>query len=157
MQGWRGAAQAGHDLGRAGGEELKRLGEDGRIGRQRAHAHHCAARAHCSLAAMIMMMGSGCVLRGCPVMRVRTRVVVRGRTMQLASRHLVMDRHDKTRLVKAWRGTATPGEAGGRREHAEQIGEGNDAPHPDPHRSCQSQQHSADMLRAAMVHTRVAN
>jgi hypothetical protein len=56
-----------------------------------------------------------------------------------------MNRSDisQHRLIKAWRRTMAPGQRCGRREDAEQIGEGNELPHPDPHRSRQIQQHPA--------------
>jgi hypothetical protein len=155
VQGRRRAVQAGHDLGRAGGNRLKRLCDAGQVGRQRAHAHHRAARSRRTLAA-VMMRGRGRVLRGGLVMRMRPGVVMRGAVMRVAGLHLVMHRHEvgKKHVVKARCRTIAQGEACGRREHAEQIGEGNEAPHPDPHRSCQSQQHSADMLFARQCCTR---
>lgn len=93
-------------------------------------------------------------------MRVWSPVIMRGAGMHMVGQHLLMYRHEigDERVVKARRWTATPSEACCWREHAEQIGEGNEAPHLDPHRSCQSQQHSVDIaLRAAMSHTLIAN
>lgn len=67
----------------------------------------------------------------------------------MARNHVMMHRNELSQslVAKAGRSTA-PGKACGRREHAEQIGEGDDSPHPDPHRSRQSQQHPADRLLA---------
>ena len=156
MQGRRRAVQAGHDLGRAGGDGQKRLGDAGKIGRQRAHAHHRAAGPDGSLTAV--MMRSGCILRGGLLLGVC--MVVYRAAMHVSRRHLVMHRHGirQQGFIKTRRRAAAPGKACRRREHAEQIGEGDDPPHPDPHRSCQSQQHSADkVFRAAMLHTLIAN
>src|SRR5882757_871217 len=154
-QGRRLAVQAGDNLGRAGGDRLERLGDAGQIGRQRAHAHHRAARACLALA--VMMMRSGCILRGCLVMRMHAGMVARHvAVMGVACHHLMMHRHEigQQHIIKARRGTAAPGKRCGRREHAEQIGEGDEPPHPDPHRSCQLPQHSADMLFARQRRTR---
>jgi len=155
VQGRRRAVQAGHDLGRAGGNRLKRLCDAGQVRWQRAHAHHRAAWSRRTLA-VVMMRSGGRVLRGGLVMRMRPGVVMRGAVMRVAGLHLVMHRHavGEKRVVEARCWSATPGKACGRREHAEQIGEGNEAPHPDPHRSCQSQQHSVDMLSARQCCTR---
>ncbi|WP_245332005.1 hypothetical protein [Bradyrhizobium sp. NAS80.1] len=71
--------------------------------------------------------------------------------MQVVGLHLVMRRHEVGEhkvIAKAWRWTTAPGKSCGRRKDAEQIGEGDKPPHPDPHRSRQLQQHSADMLFA---------
>jgi hypothetical protein len=154
VQGRRRAVQAGHDLGRAGGNRLKRLCDAGQVGRQRAHAHHRTARSRRTLA--VVMIGHGRVLRGGLVMRMCPCVVMRGAVMRVAGLDLVMHRPEvgEERVVEARCWTATPSEACCRREHAEQIGKGNEAPHPDPHRSCQSQQHSADMLSARPCCTR---
>lgn len=147
--GRRGAVQAGHDLGRTGRHRADRRGDAGQIGRQRADAHHRTARAHCSLA--VVMIRSRCVLRGglggCSRMFVRN--------IAMARSHMVMRRSEVSETLVANAGrSAAPGKACRRCEHAEQIGEGDDPPHPDPHRSRQSQQHSAGMLSARQRCTR---
>ena len=77
-----------------------------------------------------MVMLGGRVLCGSLVMRMYSGVVMRSAVMHVAGLHLVMHRHEigKERVVKARCWTAAPGEACGRREHAEQIGEGDDPP-----------------------------
>ena len=92
MQGRRSAMQAGHDLGRAGGNRLKRLCDAGQVGRQRAHTHHRAARPRRTLA--VVMMGHGGVLRGGLLMRMRPCVVMRVVAMRMARLYLMMRRHD---------------------------------------------------------------
>ena len=104
MQGRRRAVQAGHDLGRAGGNRLKRLCEAGQVGRQRTHAHHRTARSRRALA--VVVMGRGRVLRGGLMMRMHPCVVMRGvllmrrvamhmaRLYLMARLHLMMRRHD---------------------------------------------------------------
>ena len=154
VQGRRRAVQAGHDLGRAGRHGLHWRRDDGQIGRQSADAHHRAAWTHCSVAAMAML--SGCILLGRLMMGVRFRVVVRRAVMIVASLHLVVHRHriGEAYVVKTGGSAIAPGKTCCWREHAEQIGEGDDPPHPDPQRSRQSQQHSADMLSARQECTR---
>ena len=129
MLGRRRAVQADHDLGRTGGDRLKRLCDIRQIGRQCARAHHCAAGADCTLA--VMMMWSRSVLRGGLVMRMRSGVVMRSAVMYVAGLHLVMRREEisQKRIVEAWRWTTAASEACGGREHAEQIGESDDPPH----------------------------
>jgi hypothetical protein len=141
VQGRGRTVQAGRDLGRAGRDRQERLGDGGQIGRQRADAHHGAARSGRPLAAMMLRRGP--ILRGGVVMRMGRCVVRRGVAMHVGVR-LVVHRHgiSELGLVRKTRcRTAAPGEGCRRRDHAEQIGEGNEAPHPDPHRSCQSPQH----------------
>ena len=104
------------------------------------------------------MMRRGRVLLGL-VMPMSPGMVVRGAIVRMARRHLMMDRcgiclRDP---IEARRRAAAPGQACRGHEHAEQIGEGDDPPHPDPHRSCQSQQHSADKCSARQLHTLIAN
>lgn len=156
MPGRRRAVQAGDDLGRAGRYRLERLCDAGQIGRQRADAHHRAARANLALA--VVMVRGGRVLRGL-VMRVHGDVIMRRAVVQVARWHGVMDRHEisQPRIVETRRRAGTPGKACSRREYAEQIGQRDEAPHFDPHRSRQSQQHSDSMLRAALLHTQIAN
>lgn len=156
MPGRRGAVQGGDDLRRAGGNRLERLCDAGQIGRQCTDAHHGAAGA--SLAFAVMMMWGRRALRG-QVMRVHGSMVVRHAVMHVASRHLMMDRHEisQQHIIETRRRAAAPGKRCRRREHAEQIGQRNEAPHPDPHRSLQLKQHPDSMLRAAFLHTQIAN
>lgn len=128
MQGRRRAVQADHDLGRAGGDRLNRLGKYGQIGGQRAHARHRATRACCTLAVM-MVRGGSALLRGGLVVGIGSGVIMRGlvvrsAVMRVAGRHLVLHRHEvgEEHVVKAWRWTSAKGQCCGRRENAEQIG-----------------------------------
>jgi len=82
-----------------------------------------------------MMMLCGCILRSGLVMRMPGGMIMAAIGVHLARTVMVLLReHDRLQVIaKARRGTAAPGKGRCRREDAEQIGEGDEPPHPDPH------------------------
>ena len=148
------AAHAQGDLRGAGGHRLDRLRDAWQVGGQSRHARHRAAGARCALA--VVMMFCRRILCGSLVMRVHSRVVMhRAANVRVALGSLMMHRHGigQQRVIGKARRRSAPGESGGRREDAKQIGEGDKPPHPNPRRPRQLQQHPPrELLRGNCAH-----
>ncbi|WP_245328865.1 hypothetical protein [Bradyrhizobium centrolobii] len=102
-----------------------------------------------------MMMFGRRALRGGFVMRVHASMIVSRVGVHVVRAVLMLwCETDRLQVIaEARRGTIAPGEGRGRREDAEQIGEGDQPPHPDSHRSRQLQQHpSTGSLRGNVAH-----